>query len=356
MGILRVDLCCRKAAGMGIKMMNIKAAENMSSSERIAFYDCEENKKYYQYGTSGGWKKYENNPVFGGKYGTCFDVSVLSETDKDGKQIFKMWFSWRPQKGIGYTESCDGINWSKPRLVLPPLQGADWEGDEVNRPTVIFHDGKYMMWYSGQMKPYLEDGRSVIGLAVSDDGIRWRRKAEPVIAPDQSWEKQAVMCPHVLYDEDENQYKMWYAAGCNHEPDAIGYAFSHDGISWEKYNLNPILKRDPDKLWEQHKVVAPCVVKENGWFYMFYVGHLHEERAQVGLARSRNGITGWEKHPDNPLIAPTEGTWDSVAVYKPFVMKVNGQWIMWYNGAAYEEPIWVFEQIGMAYLEADSLF
>lgn len=54
-------------------------------------------------------------------------------------------------------------------------------------------------------------------------------------------------------------------------------------------------------------MVAPCVIKDDDWFYMFYVGHLHEERAQVGLARSRDGKTNWEKHPENPLICPTEG-------------------------------------------------
>lgn len=336
--------------------MRLKAPEEMSSAERIAFYDCEENRKYYQYGTRGGWEKYENNPVFGGSYETCFDVSLLLEDGEDGQPVYRMWFSWRPKRGIGYTQSWDGINWSEPSLVLPPLAGSSWEADEVNRPAVIFRDGKYMMWYSGQMKPYLENGRSVIGLAVSTDGINWERRPEPVMEPDQLWEKQAIMCPHVLYDEEDGRYKMWYAAGCNHEPDAIGYAFSRDGLSWEKYMDNPSLAPDPEHLWEQHKVVAPCVVKEDGWFYMFYVGHLHEERAQVGLARSRDGITGWEKHPANPLIAPTEGEWDSVAVYKPFVMKVNGGWMMWYNGAAYEEPIWVFEQIGLACLEREKLW
>ena len=84
--------------------------------------------------------------------------------------------------------------------------------------------------------------------------------------------------PHVLFDEEDQLYKMWYAAGCNHEPDAIGYASSPDGIHWEKYEGNPVLSGDKAHLWEQHKVVAPCVIKEKGWFYMFYVGHLHEER------------------------------------------------------------------------------
>lgn len=333
--------------------MKIKAPENMSSAERIAFYDCEENKRFYQYGTAGGWKKYGRNPVFGGEYGTCFDVSLLRDEEAS---LFKMWFSWRPRKAIGYTESRDGIHWSEPEVVLEPQKDSDWEADEVNRPTVILHQGRYRMWYSGQMEPYRENGRSVIGYAESVDGVRWMRRETPVMVPDQPWEKQAIMCPHVLFDGEDGQFKMWYAAGCNHEPDAIGYAWSRDGVHWEKYGENPVLSPSAEHLWESHKVVAPCVIKEDGWFYMFYVGHLHEERAQVGLARSRDGITGWEKHPDNPLICPDEGKWDSVAVYKPFVLKVGNQWWMWYNGAEYEEPIWVFEQIGLAVLDREELF
>ena len=46
-----------------------------------------------QHGTKGNWKKYINNPVLGGKYGTCFDIAVLDE----GTEI-AMYFSWRPRK------------------------------------------------------------------------------------------------------------------------------------------------------------------------------------------------------------------------------------------------------------------
>jgi hypothetical protein len=37
-------------------------------------------KKEYQE-CSGGWKKYENNPVLGGDRGTIFDVSVLKNNN-----------------------------------------------------------------------------------------------------------------------------------------------------------------------------------------------------------------------------------------------------------------------------------
>ncbi|MEI9478404.1 MAG: hypothetical protein WCO26_17775, partial [Deltaproteobacteria bacterium] len=59
--------------------------------------------------TSGGWKKFEGNPVMGGKYGTCFDISVLKEGD-----TYRMWLSWRPKKSIALVESKDGIHWSEP--------------------------------------------------------------------------------------------------------------------------------------------------------------------------------------------------------------------------------------------------
>jgi hypothetical protein len=44
---------------------------------------------------AAGWVKHPKNPVLGGDLGTCFDVSVLKE-----EGTYRMWFSWRPKKGI----------------------------------------------------------------------------------------------------------------------------------------------------------------------------------------------------------------------------------------------------------------
>lgn len=134
------------------------------------FWDTPENLAVYPYGTKDGWRKYEGNPVLGGEYGTCFDLSVLMEGD-----VFKMWFSWRPHECIAYSESRDGILWTPPVEVLRPNPESEWDGDELNRPSVILRDGVYEMWYSGQMKPYTNEGRSCIGYARSRDGIHWER-------------------------------------------------------------------------------------------------------------------------------------------------------------------------------------
>ena len=136
-----------------------------------------------------------------------------------------MWLSWRPKRSIGYSESNDGLHWSPPKVVFGPLEGSEWEGDEINRPCVIKFEGGYLMWYSGQMNPYNENGTSKIGYATGSDGIHWSRPfSRPVLSPDCAWEKNSLMCPHVNYNEEKRLFEMWYSGGSNHEPDAIGYA------------------------------------------------------------------------------------------------------------------------------------
>ena len=87
--------------------------------------------------------------------------------------------------------------------VLKPREDSWWDKDELNRPSVIKVNGIYKMWYSGQMAPYTNEGKSYIGYAQSVDGINWERFDAPVLVPDQDWELKAIMCPHVIYDETE---------------------------------------------------------------------------------------------------------------------------------------------------------
>jgi predicted GH43/DUF377 family glycosyl hydrolase len=289
--------------------------------------------------TRAGWLKYEHNPVLGGKLGTCFDVCVLKEGDG-----YRMWFSWRPKKSIALVESRDGFHWSQPQIVLGPTNSG-WE-DEVNRPGVVKRPDSYHLWYTGQAK-----GRSSIGHATSTDGKTSTRASEkPVLSPEAKWENVAVMCPDVSWDADAQQFRMRYSGGEQYEPDAIGYATSRDGNNWMRSPQNPIFAADPKHVWEQHKVTACQVVKHGDWFYMFYIGFRDVDHAQIGVARSRDGITNWQRHPDNPIISPTPGGWDADAVYKPSVIFDGKRWQLWYNGRQGG-----VEQIGVAIHEDEDL-
>jgi predicted GH43/DUF377 family glycosyl hydrolase len=289
--------------------------------------------------TRGGWKKFGGNPVLGGSLGTCFDVAVL----KEGETL-RMYFSWRPRKSLALVESRDGVHWSEPRIVLGPNASTGWE-DDINRPALLKHGGRYHLWYTGQAR-----GSSAIGYATSEDGVKWtRRSGLPVLSPGRSWEKVAVMCPHVIRDGRSGEFRMWYSGGDQYEPDAIGHATSTDGLHWKK-RPEPVFVGDRSLAWEHHKVTACQVVKDGEWYVMFYIGFRNDDHAQIGLARSRDGLSGWQRHPANPIIRPDPGGWDADACYKPFAIRETGGWRLWYNGRRGSS-----EQIGLAIHDGEDL-
>jgi beta-1,2-mannobiose phosphorylase / 1,2-beta-oligomannan phosphorylase len=290
---------------------------------------------------TAGWTKYRGNPVMGGQYGTCFDIAVLKEGD-----TYRMWLSWRPKKSVALVQSQDGIHWSgPPQVVLGPRSDTGWE-ENINRPVVVKRADGYHLWYTGQAK-----GQSWIGYATSPDGVRWKRMSDkPVLSPDKPWEKVAVMCPHVIWDAKARLFRMWYSGGEQYEPDAIGYATSPDGLTWTKHAANPVFQSDPRLPWEQHKVTAVQVVQQGDWHLMFYIGFRDVDHAQIGVARSRDGITDWQRHPANPIIRPGKDQWDHDACYKPYAIFDGRKWLLWYNGRHGK-----LEQIGVALHEGEDL-
>ncbi|HUS40279.1 MAG TPA: hypothetical protein VMX74_12560, partial [Pirellulales bacterium] len=75
-----------------------------------------------------------------------------------------------------------------------------------------------------------------------------------------------------------------------------------------------------------------------------------EEHAQIGLARSRDGITKWQRHAGNPIVRPGENKWDHDACYKPYAIFDGTKWLLWYNGRHGR-----LEQIGVVLHEGEDL-
>ena len=289
----------------------------------------------------GGWVKYEHNPVMGGKYGTCFDISVLKEGD-----TYRMWLSWRPKQSIALVESKDGLHWSEPpRIVLGPKRETGWE-DDINRPVVVKRNDGYHMWYTGQAR-----GHSWIGYATSPDGVTWKRMSDkPVLSPEKPWEKVAVMCPHVVWDDQQHLFRMWYSGGEQYEPNAIGHATSADGLVWTKDAANPVFTPDPKIPWEKQRVTACQVERRGDWYYIFYIGFRDVDHAQIGLARSKDGLTNWQRNPANPIVRSGKDDWDFDACYKPYAIFDGKKWLLWYNGRHGG-----LEQIGVVTHEGEDL-
>lgn len=279
-----------------------------------------------------GWIKYENNPVIGDETtGYLFDPYVF--LDKDG--TYRMYVSSRKNDAISVTTSKDGINWSELKIVLDRDTSTGWE-NIVNRATVVYKDGLYHMWYTGQANE-----TSKIGYATSEDGYTFSKKNEPVLINEKEWEKDSVMNPDVIYDEEEKIFKMWYAAGETYEPDVIAYAISEDGINWHKYE-NPVLEANKNKNALDSFKVGGCDVHKlsNNSYIMFYIGYTDINIARIFVAKSQDGIN-W-KRTGRPIIVPEDGKFDYGACYKPSAIfdRENKRCMLWYNGRTlYDEYI-----------------
>lgn len=289
------------------------------------------------------FKKFQKNPVFGsGNVGTVFDAYVSKQN-----KMLRMDFSYRGKKSCAVVFSEDGICWSEPILTLMPNPESGWE-DEINRNCVLYIDGIYKMWYTGQANEH-----SWIGYAESEDGLSFKRQqTEPVIRFEHSWERDSVMNPCVLYED--GIYRMWYSAGDTYEPNVIAYAESKDGIHWEKYENNPIFECEKKNYFEQDRIGGCSILKtEDMGYLMFYIGYEDIDTARICVAHSGDGITGWERSPQNPLVEPTAGDWDSEACYKPAVIwdEEKNKWRLWYNGRSKTD-----EFIGLAECSVRNLF
>lgn len=290
---------------------------------------------------SGGWYKYEHNPILGDdNTGSIFDPFVRKVDNK-----YVMCLSRRANHSIMMFFSEDGFhwNWDRGNEILSGVSDSDWEV-RVNRSCFLRKDDIWHLWYTGQC-----EGKSKIGYAVSEDGIHFvRESSEPVLIPEYCFEGENVMNPCVLWDNDKGCFRMWYAAGENYEPDVICYAESRDGIKWVK-EKTPILKADKHKEYQKKKVGACDVIRSaHGGYVMAYIAYQNVNVARICLAHSDDGISGWKEYQDAPIIAPGRARWDSHAVYKPTLCidREKKRTLLWYNGRTEHS-----ERIGAAVLD-----
>ena len=270
---------------------------------------------------NNGWLKNGNGAVWGNaEVGTMFDPYVFGT---DGE--FNMLVSARKTLSLMLLESSDGVVWLKPKIILNGRPGM-WD-ENVSRGCLLHINERYYLWYSGQY-----NGVSCVGLALSDDGKIFKRVAiNPILKSDLKFEGVSVMNPCVLWDEHEKVFKMWYSAGETYEPDVIGYAVSEDGVVWKKRE-KPVLEKNKCHKWECYKVGGCNVVKNaDGSYDMYYIGYQNVDVARICLAHSKDGIV-WAREDENLLLSPSKNAWDSDAVYKPSVVKTKEKSYLWYNG------------------------
>lgn len=217
--------------------------------------------------------------------------------------------------------------WSRvsPEPTLGP-QGDGWESAGVFNPTVVRHDGKVVMLYRAQDKA----GTSRLGYATSTDGVRFTRRAEPVLSPEAPYEKDGgVEDPRLVKIADT--YYLTYT-GYNKKDAQLCLATSKDLVHWDRKGvILPAYKGRWNAGWTKAGAIVPERI--NGRWWMYYLGTAPDKTDQMGLASSPD-LLHWTDELDTPVLPKRPGRFDSRVVEPgPAPLVIDDGIVMVYNGA-----------------------
>lgn len=158
------------------------------------------------------WQKHPSNPILvPGPPGSWDSQGVLYMSVLFMNGTYMMWYSGRDgvTSRIGLATSTDGVQWTKYHgnpVVAEGGPGA-WDAYYVEAPGVAYKDGIFYMLYNG--RPTLDI--QYIGLATSTDGINWTKYyGNPVFSPQSgAWDGVNVGDPMIMFHD--GKFKMWYS-------------------------------------------------------------------------------------------------------------------------------------------------
>ncbi|MDR2270705.1 MAG: glycoside hydrolase family 130 protein [Sphingobacterium sp.] len=226
-----------------------------------------------------------------------------------------------------------------------------WEdNDTFNPAAAVIGDSIYVI-YRAEDKTGKKIGHrtSRLGLAVSADGLHFKRFGAPVFFPDidnqrvNEW-PGGTEDPRIAQTEDGN-FIMFYTQW-NREVPRLGVATSRDLKKWIKHG--PIFrnsKKLPDLVNTAHKSASivtklvggrQVITKVNGKYWLYWGEH--------GVyGASSDNLIDWEPILDNngklkAFITPRKGYFDSALTEcgPPAIMTENGI-LLFYNGKNHSE-------------------
>ncbi|OGZ07718.1 MAG: hypothetical protein A3C93_06525 [Candidatus Lloydbacteria bacterium RIFCSPHIGHO2_02_FULL_54_17] len=160
--------------------------------------------------------------------------------------------------------------------------------------------------------------------------------------------KYKDVLPDILWNDpsvikEGDTYKMWLSGG---DPSAdeleikIYYAISRDGINWS-INKDPVLSPS-EGTWDGASIEVPTVLRVGNTYHMYYAANnakVYEANYSIGHATSNDGIS-WTKDPNNPIIKPQPDPlkWGFYTTSEPAVAYFKNKFYLYYVSAKSNYP------------------
>ncbi len=218
--------------------------------------------------------------------------------------------------------------------ILSP-RGTTWESAGTFNPAVIFvpsknpkdsASGTFVMLYRAQDA----SGTSRLGYAESNDGTHFTRRPEPVLSPENDYERDGgVEDPRLVLIN--GTYYLTYT-GYNKKDAQLCLATSLDLVHWgRKGVILPAYKGNWNVGWTKSGAIVP--EKIDGHFWMYWLGTAADKTDQMGLSYS-DDLLHWTEATGTPVLPSRKEMFDARVVEPgpPPILTPQGI-VLVYNGA-----------------------
>ncbi|HVE87709.1 MAG TPA: glycoside hydrolase family 43 protein, partial [Myxococcales bacterium] len=205
---------------------------------------------------------------------------------------------WAPHFPLFHSR--DLASWEQAGAVFESTP--DWAEANFWAPELVEDRGQFFVYYAARKK----GGPLCVAVASADRPQGPYTDHGPLVCdPDGSIDGALVR------DEDGVPYLVWKQDGNSHGAPTPIWAqrLAEDRIHLAEGSERRQLIAN-DAPWEGAVVEGGYVMKRDGWFYLFYAGGAccgRECSYGEGVARSRRLLSGWQKHPSNPIVRAGAG-------------------------------------------------
>jgi hypothetical protein len=221
-----------------------------------------------------------------------------------------------------------------PEPILDLNEPGTFDDSGVNPSCILNINGVkhlyYIGWQRAERVPYM----LFAGLAISDDGVDFRRTSSvPILDRTRS---EPYLRSAVTILVDEGKFRMWYVSGLGwtqvreqiYPTYVIRHAVSTDGYHWDPKGDRCIDFQND----EEFGFGRPWVVRApEGHLQMWYSIRSRTAPYRIGYAESSDGFS-WIRKDGDVGIAASESGWDSEMICYPCVIDAGGKRYMFYNG------------------------
>lgn len=267
-----------------------------------------------------------------------------------GNGIFKVYFSGRNAENLSQTgyftfdirEPSKIIALSSEPVIKLGKLGS-FDDSATVACSLVNHEKKKYLYYVGWMQGKRVRYYPTIGLAIStDDGKTFQKYSQAPLLERNDDDPYGMASPSVIFDD--GVWRMWYASYRRwdlrgNEP------WPHYELRYAESNDGIHWKRDGIVCIgsdDQEAVARPYVLKENGLYKMWYCYRFVKDTYRIGYAESLDAKK-WTVMNDKVGIDVSPNSWDSEMIEYPALFLHENKKHLLYNGNNFG-----YEGIGLA--------